>query len=172
MYTLKNRKKTWFEVTANKYFIAKQSYTKPATEESSMSSVHDHYVGSVSSGTFLLSAVDVNIKSVHSLWRFLFLQMWENPLLLLLRRHCAQPGWGRWGKADISVTERFLKDDVSPSRLLKIYIFYIFFLVHFCETGVGVSIASPGRPVQPLERNQPCLSNLHTMKLEQQLKTC
>lgn len=63
MYTLKNRKKTWFEVTANKYFIAKQSYTKPATEESSMSSVHDHYVGSVSSGTFLLSAVDVNIKS-------------------------------------------------------------------------------------------------------------
>lgn len=46
---------------------------------------------------------------------------------------------------------------------------YIFFLVHFCETGVGVSIASP---VQPLERNQPCLSNLHTMKLEQQLKTC
>lgn len=66
MYTLKNRKKTWFEVTANKYFIAKQSYTKPATEESSMSSVHDHYVGSVSSGTFLLSAVDVNIKSVHS----------------------------------------------------------------------------------------------------------
>lgn len=67
MYTLKNRKKTWFEVTANKYFIAKQSYTKPATEESSMSSVHDHYVGSVSSGTFLLSAIDVNIKSVHSL---------------------------------------------------------------------------------------------------------
>lgn len=32
-----------------------------------MSSVHDHYVGSVSSGTFLLSAIDVNIKSVHSL---------------------------------------------------------------------------------------------------------
>lgn len=29
--------------------------------------MHDHYVGSVSSGTFLLSAVDVNIKSVHSL---------------------------------------------------------------------------------------------------------
>lgn len=55
---------------------------------------------------------------------------------------------------------------------LKYIFFYIFFLVHFCETGVGVSIASPGRPVQPLERNQPCLSNLHTMKLEQQLKTC